>query len=141
MAGHFPNKDMEHKRAVETWISSCLQSSGIIRHDELHIDRIDAAWRDRATWISASLEVLKLATSIKDSAPYRDLSVVLALSLQSTLQNTGVDFTSMGELQERLGHTPPSLYLFPRGKEPWTQAEGENVTVKKIDISIFGPSL
>src|SRR5581483_1770754 len=136
-----PNENMDHKITIETWMSECIQRGGIERYDELHIDRIDSAWRKRATWISASLEVLQLAASIKDSAGYRELSVVLALSLQSTPQRKRVDFTSEGELEERLGHTPPSLYIFPEGKEPWFQQGPADVTLKKIDTGIFDPSL
>jgi hypothetical protein len=140
MAGHFPSKNMDHMSLIETWMSDCVQNGGIERHDELHIDRIDEAWKKPATWISASLEVLNVATSIKDSARYSELSVVLALSLLSTPQRKGVDFASVGELQKRLGHTPPSLYLFPRGEEPWMQPKTEDVTVKRVDVSIFGLS-
>jgi hypothetical protein len=132
---------MEHKRTIEDWMSDSVRSGGIERYDEIHIDRIDSAWLTPATWISASLEVLELATSIGTSDRYRDLSVVLAFSLQSMPQNTGVDFANAGDLEKQLGHTPPSLYIFPRGKEPWTQRKGEDVTVRKIDASIFGPSL
>lgn len=140
MAGLFRNNNVGHRKIIETWMSDCVQSGGIERHDELHIDRIDAAWRAPAIWISASLEALKLATSIRDSARYSGLSIVLAFSLQSTLQRKGVDFNSTGELEERLDHTPPSLYIFPRGKEPWIQF-AEGVTIKKIDVNIFGSSL
>jgi hypothetical protein len=132
---------MDHKRIIETWMSDCVQSGGIDRYDELHIDRIDEAWRAPASWISAALEVLELGTSIKDSAGYCDLSVVLALSLRSTLQPEGVDFTNKEELAEKLGHTPPSLYIFHRGKEPWIQSEAKGATVERINVSIFGPSL
>jgi len=142
MAGHSPNKSIDRRKIVETWMSDCVQSGGIERYDELHIDRIDQAWRAPEVWISSSLEALQLAISIRDSAGYRDLSVALAFSLQSTLQRKGVDFTTKEELEARLDRTPPSLYIFHRGKEPWIRAEAEGVmTVKKIDVSIFGPSL
>ncbi len=123
------------------WMSDSVQSGGIERYDELHIDRIDSAWHTPATWIAASLEVLELAISIGNSDRYRDLSVVLAFSLQSMPQNTGVDFANAGELEKKLGHTPPSLYIFPRGQEPWTQRRGEDVTIIRIDVSIFGSIL
>ena len=141
MAGHSLSKIMKHRTKIEKWMADTVRDGGIERHDELHIDRIDSAWRRASTWIPASLEVLELATSIGNSDRYRDLSVVLALSLQSMSQNTGVDFANAGELEKELGHTPPSLYIFPRGKEPWTQRKRKDVTVTKIDSSIFGPTL
>jgi hypothetical protein len=131
---------MEHKTIIEKWMMDSVQSGGITRHDELHIDRIDSAWKASSTWISASLEVLELATSIANSARYRDLSVVLALSLQTRLRKTGVDFASAKELGKRLGHTPPSLYIFPQGKEPWIHSGSEGLSVQKIDVGIFSPS-
>jgi hypothetical protein len=141
MAGHSPNNDMDHTRMIETWMSDCVRNGGIERYDELHVDHIDEAWRAPGAWLSASLETLRLATSIRDSAGYRELSVAVALSLQPTPQRKGVDFTTQGELEERLDRTAPSLYLFRRGKEPWTQPEVEGVTVQKIDVNIFGPAL
>jgi hypothetical protein len=87
MAGRFQNKNMDHVITIETWRSGCVQNGGIERHEELHVDRINGAWRAPGVWIAASLETLGLATSIRDSAGYRDLSVVLALSLQPALQS------------------------------------------------------
>ena len=128
---------MEHKAIIEKWMMDAVQSGGIERHDELHIDRIDGAWKQSATWIPASLEVLKLATSVGSSDRYRNLSVVLAFSLRTAHQKIGVDFTSAKELEQRLGHTPPSLYIFPQGKEPWIESEAEDVTVQRVDTGIF----
>ena len=131
---------MEYQKIIETWMADTVQGGGIERHDELHIDRIDGAWKQSSTWIPASLEVLELATSIGTSNPYRDLSVVVALSLQTVHQTTGVDFASAKELEKRLGHTPPSLYVFRQGKEPWIQSGTESVTIQKLDVGIFGSS-
>jgi hypothetical protein len=141
MVGPFPNKNIYHRRIVETWMADCVQNDGIKRHDELHIDRIDESWRESEFWIPASLEILDLATSIRDSTWPRDLSVALAFSLRSTPQKSGVDFATKEELQERLGSTPPSLYVFARGREPWIQPEADGVTIKRINDNIFGPSL
>jgi hypothetical protein len=132
---------MEYRRIIETWMADCVRKGGIDRYDELHIDHIDEAWCAPGAWITASLETLRLATSIRDLAGYRDLSVAVAFSLRSTPKRRGVDFTTQGELEERLDRTPPSLYIFSRGREPWTQPEAEGVTVQKIDVSIFGPAV
>jgi len=141
MAGRFPSSTMEHRKIVEEWMSDCARNAGTQRYDELHIDRIDSAWRESTTWISASLKVLRLATSIGNSAPYRELSVVLAISLQSAQRETGIDFASVGELERKLSRTPPSLYMFPRGKEPWMQPSTESVSIRKTNVDIFDPFL
>lgn len=140
MAGHSPNKMMEHMTTIEKWMADAVQGGGMERHDELHIDRIDRAWKRPATWIPASLEVLELASSVGNSDLYRDVSVVLALSLQTAHEKTGVDFGSATDLEKRLGHTPPSLYMFPKGKEPWIQSRSEGLSVQEIDVGIFTPS-
>ena len=141
MAGRSPNKKMDHRTIIEKWMIDSVQNGGIERHDELHIDRIDRAWKGPTTWIPASFEVLELATSIGESARYRGLSFVLALSLQTTCRETGVDFASARDLEKMLGHAPPSLYIFPQGKEPWIQSGSEGVSVQEIDVGMFGPSL
>lgn len=120
-------------------MSNALRTGGIEKYDELHIDRIDEAWRLQATWIWASLEALDLAASIRDRAGY-DLSVVLAFSLRPAIRNMEVDFSTEKQLTERIGHTPPSLYLFPRGKEPWTRPGMGGTITRRIEPGFFGAS-
>src|SRR3954469_21928326 len=106
MGGNFPTREMERIRKIEEWISNVLRTGGMDRYDELHIDRIDSAWRCPGTWIGASLEALEIAASIRDRAGH-DFSVVLGLSLNSTTPNQEVNFSTTRQLTERFGNTPP----------------------------------
>jgi hypothetical protein len=141
MVGHFPNKKVDHMRRVEKWMSTCVQNGGIERYDELHIDRIDEAWRFPETWITASLEVLGLAASTRDSLGRPELSIAVGFSLLSADRRKGVDFATRGELQERFDRSPPSLYIFRRGKEPWTEPAADTVSIQKIESGIFGSTV
>jgi hypothetical protein len=138
MDSNFASSTSNHERIVAAWMQDCIRAGGIERSDEIHIDRIDEVWREPALWISGSLEILSLAISIRDLAGYRGLLVAVAFSLQSRGQRSGVDFTSLEELEKIFSPTPPSLYMFRRGNEPWTASRMGSALAKKLDCGLFG---
>lgn len=113
--------------AIEAWMISNLKNRGYDRYDDLHIDKIDQTWRNRDSWIEGGLQAFRTALEIRNmSAP--DVSVVLAFSLDaSSRESRNLDFWTAKELQESLGSSPPSLYLFQKGREPWTAGDLHNV--------------
>jgi len=129
------------REAIEKWMDSVLESGGIERLDDLHIDQINPIWKDRHFWLSGGLESLQLAIGVRDRKGL-DLRIALAYSLQSGNKPLGVDFKDKKELSESFDWSPPSLYLFHIGREPWIEkkentATGEMV-VKVIEPSLFG---
>jgi hypothetical protein len=109
--------------AIEAWMTSNLKQRGYDRYDDLHIDQIDQTWRDRDSWIEGGLQAFRTALEIRNKSAL-DVSVVLAYSLDArSRESRNLDFWTTKELLESLGSSPPSLYLFQKGREPWT-AEG-----------------
>jgi hypothetical protein len=135
MDGVFPSS--QHREVIRSWMAAITRDGGISRYDDLHIDRIDRAWKSREQWIPAALSSYEVAVEIRDEQKC-DLSVVLAFSLQSGEYPGRLVPHSLSELEASLHATPPSLYLFRPGTEFWTQ-EAEQMTVQDIDCaSLFG---
>ncbi len=144
MDGHFQNKDHEHERTIESWMVTIIQDGGVTRYDDLHIDRIDDEWKLPGLWVPAAFHAHELAVKIRDRNKLR-FSVVLAFSLRAGEKRTGVDFNTREQLEARFNHTPPSLYLFRPGAEPWNRAKVTEVgaptqylVVQKMNSQIFG---
>jgi hypothetical protein len=137
MVGTLLNSRKDHEKVIRVWMETIARDGGVDRYDDLHVDRIDADWKARKSWVSAGLESFELAVGIRD-ADKGDLVVVLAFSLDSDEFPKGLNFHTLEELEGEFHATPPSLYLFRPGTEFWTQT-AEHVCVEDVDwISLFG---
>jgi len=114
---------------------STAHDGGIRRHDDLHIDKIDPAWKDRGLWVEGGLEAFRVAKILRDRSGL-PFTVALAFSLVSGSQPRGIDFRTRKELEERLNSSPPSLFLFQRGEEPRGQMVPGN-PAQDLDPSAF----
>jgi hypothetical protein len=123
------------------------EDGGIERFDDLHIDKIDENWKPRQHWIEAGVKAYRIAVALRDKHELRFV-VALGFSLEAGGQYRGVDFQTQEELQTRLNHTPPSLYLFERGKEPWVEmqrairegAVSSDAVFQSLDVALIEPS-
>jgi hypothetical protein len=118
-----------------------MVDGGIERRDDLHIDQIDARFRDRRTWLSGALLAFDLAIRLRDEhAPA--YTIVLALSLSSEAWPIGINFRTTEELEREFNWSPPSLYLFHEWEEPWNDPETialPDQVLKELDFrSLFG---
>jgi hypothetical protein len=130
---------IERQKVIEAWMVANIGDGGIERYDDLHIDRIDEHWARREQWLQGGLEAFRLALGLRDQhrlAP----TVALAYSLRSGEEPLGANFRTPDEFHAQLDWSPPSLYLFDCGREPWPQSDG--VVVQLIDVNIlFATSL
>jgi hypothetical protein len=67
-------------------------------------------------------------------------------SLEVEIGSEGVTFTNAKELERELDWSPPSLYLFTRGQEPWNATVGSSdameLTTKRLSVhQLFGPNV
>jgi len=136
---------MSHEDAVHSWMTAISQDGGVGRLDDLHIDRIDHAWKTRELWIAGGLEAFRIATALRDKNKL-PAAVALAFSLVAGDKPLGVDFKNTTELQTRFDWSPPSLYLLPPGEKPWTFGAPKGVppieiTEQSVDSSILGIGL
>lgn len=106
---------------IDRWMQMVLDTQGVERFDDLHIDRIDPEWKGRDTWINGSSESLKLARKSRQCiAPDK----VLALMCSLICGPDEILPASLDDLASQIDCSPPSLYLFERGSEPWIKTEG-----------------
>lgn len=135
--------DHRQQEVIQSWMLSAVRDGGLGRYDDLHVDQIDKNWRPRELWISAACEVLPLAAQLlrRNSV---DATLAIVFSLLSTLDRQGVDFTTSLELLSRLDWSPPSLYLFKKGDEPWLRNDEpesllQETVVHDVDMSAILP--
>jgi hypothetical protein len=122
----------ERMRVVEHWMVRVSEDRGVHRLDDLHVNEIDSEWLDRSKWLDAGLASLRLALSIR-AAIGLNHSVVLAFSLTDAPVLPISDRQALATLFD---WSPPSLYLFDAGHEPW---RGSGYTrVEPFDPAILG---
>jgi hypothetical protein len=141
MAENYQTNIHEHQSRIRSWMLAITKGGGIDRYDELHLDRIETAWRDRQKWTSAGLLAFDLALNIRDQE-HLPFSVVLGFSLKSGVQQKSVEFRSLADVENELSETPLSLYLFRPGQEPWTEIgcgrSNQGVSIRKVNPVVFG---
>lgn len=142
MGGVYEDTDLHHRGVIRAWMKETIQTGGIERYDDLHLDRIEADWRSRRLWITAGLSALGMALQVRNEEKI-DATVALAFSLNSKQWAEGVDFTGPAELEQQFNASPPSLYLFHRGSEPWGERMLDlqvtrSTIVREINPSVLG---
>jgi len=106
----------DRETTIRRWMLATVSDGGIKRLDDLHVDDIDAGWRDPTSWVSAGLTAYELALGIRRELDL-DVTVALAFSLV-VAQGTSVDvFETREEFEKQLDWSPPSLYLFKVGDQ------------------------
>jgi hypothetical protein len=109
--------DLQSRRdRIQEWMNHVHSTGGVERYDDLHIDLIDAKWKPREMWISSGIAALALASSMQVSIK-QGFAVALGMSL-GVRQPHKIPSTT-ADLVEQIDRTPPSLYLFRSGREPW----------------------
>jgi hypothetical protein len=91
-----------------------VSEGGIERLDDLHVDDIDATWKDTSSWVSAGLIAYELALEIRHELGL-EVTVALGFSLVDAQDTSGDVFETQEEFQKQLDWSPPSLYLFNAG--------------------------
>jgi hypothetical protein len=130
---------------IERWMLTVATDGGIDRFDDLHIDKIDARWKDPKVWVRAGLEAYRTAVALRNrhQLPF---VVALGFSLKSSEKLLGMECHTIDEFSNWLDWSPPSLYLFRPGKTPSAEAQRgvvekileENVMIQDLNPAIFG---
>ena len=113
----------QHEKIILAWIESARSEQNAAGFQDLHIDSIDQNWREPSFWLPAGINALQIAREICDSNAYM-VTVALTFSLKGEDKPLGLNFRSTEELELQFDHSPPSLYLFNSGDEPWLSPAG-----------------
>ena len=126
----------DRETAIRRWMLATVSGGGIERLDNFHVDDIDAAWKDPASWVSAGLTAYGLAWGIRRELGL-DVTVALAFSLIDA-QDTSEDvFDTQAEFEKQLDWSPPSLYLFKVGDQQHLSATVRVDPLPKVLLSQF----
>jgi hypothetical protein len=110
---------------IDGWMQRILDTGGIERLDDLHVDTISPEWKEHETWVDGSSEAIKLARKSRSRiAPDK----VLALMCSLTSESSETPPASIEDLATQIDWSPPSLYLFEPYSEPWSVSSGVTVT-------------
>jgi hypothetical protein len=123
----------ERETTIRRWMLATVSDGGIQRLDNLHLDDIDATWKDPTSWVSAGLIAYGLALGIRQELGL-DVTVVLAFSLVDAQETSGDVFETEEEFQKQLDWSPPSLYLFKAGDQQHLSA---TVRVDPLPKALF----
>lgn len=121
---------------IEAWISRLLETDQLDRFDDLHIDEIDPAYQSRAEWITGAVRCLQVATEVRRRAAY-EVTICVGLGLRD---DTGPEHSipmSLEALQAEIDWSPPSLYGFVPGSEPWIVDQHICATEVSVSRSIL----
>jgi hypothetical protein len=132
--------NQRYQQIVSNWLESNIEQRGYARYDDLSLEMINPVWRSREHWVESGLEMFKLAVCLRDQAGIPEFEVAMVFSLQASTEARGIDFSDRTELEANLDWSPPSLYLFERGKEPWSnpsQAATEGTAIRVLRTDIF----
>jgi hypothetical protein len=104
--------DPQRETRIRQWMLATISNGGIERLDDLHVDKIDANWTERKTWIVAGLSAYETAVKIRSEL---GLGVTIALAF-SLVENSPMDrFETEEDFHSQIDWSPPSLYLFSPG--------------------------
>lgn len=127
-------KTNEYESIIDAWMVSIIKNDGLERYDDLHVDQIDSRWKSPDVWIEAGLACFQIAINLRNRHEFR-CTLALVFSLCELTDSEQASFTNAMELRRQLDWSPPSLYLFPAGREPWIEPNAADMSVQAFDAS------
>jgi hypothetical protein len=109
--------DPKHVTAVRNWLAEVKDLTSSYAHD-WHIDHVDPSFARAADPLAAGGYSFRLACALRDEARL-DVVVALLFSLGAATAAVPPDVSSAAALRAALDWSPPALYAFGRGREPW----------------------
>lgn len=110
------------KQRIHSWMTRVIQEGTHVSFDDLHVDEISDRFCDRPAWFDGAVECLQIAALIRN-AEQRPFTVAVGFSLRSNPVPTGLMSSKIVDLIQEIDNSPPSLYLFEKGNEPWRTDE------------------
>ena len=106
------------RHIIESWMTEVIQGGRHRAFADLHVDQVDAKFGPRDQWLRGAVDCAREAILIRNSRNW-NFTIAIGMSLRSNPQRVGLPSVTYAQLEELLDDSPPSLYLFERGAEPW----------------------
>jgi hypothetical protein len=134
MDGHYQNNSkLSYKEKIFNWMQNTITEKLYGENYDLHLDVIDHAFKNKPKkWIIGSLKCFEYTIDIRDKY-FQSFAIGWAFSLKSKNIPIGINFNTVQELMKQFDYSPPSLYLFQKGKEPWI-IDKDDFTIINSDI-------
>ncbi len=104
----------------EKWASENLKDQGYLKQDHLHVDQANPDFKDRKNWMKGGLELFQKAIQYRNEKglPFK---IVLSIPLFSQTMGSEIEIPEIHKISLSMLNewTPPSIYFYPSGKEPW----------------------
>lgn len=116
---------------IESWILNVIADNSWQQFNDIHIDDIDIAYKDKKKWIEGGMSCFNMSVEL-----IRDLNLpfIITLSLALKSKKTAINTVkSIADIQAELDDTPPSLYVFHKD---WKGYNFSNSV--KLDLHIAG---
>ena len=108
--------------SIETWLRTFMNNPEHPPRDDVHIDQLDAALGDRATWETARVKCLVTAARLVKEQAW-PVTVAMEFFLEPGRSYEPLDAVELSHLSTAWSHTPPALTAYRHGTEPWTRSE------------------
>lgn len=110
---------------VSKWIAEHDSIVAPGRIIDVHVNELDDSLSPRDRWIGGVQRVLAEGTVLIGA----ERTLAGCVSLRSSSERVGINFRDEAELFRELDRTPPSIYLFQVGSEPWNDQNHDFVRV------------
>lgn len=129
MAGQYQNKKTEYKLLLANWVDYSIRNKSWEKHQDLHLDEIDADFIQKEYWLEGSLYAFEIIQSLLKTNIYKCL-LVIPLSYSESESN--INKLSWSYIKTSFDITPPSFYLFPKGEENYEETLNNLIYLKKL---------
>lgn len=104
--------------ALQQWVEEVIQGQRWEQYDDLHVDVLDAKFRHPGRWVEASVLFLEALERMVDRRNYQVLLIIRLATSPVSAAGRAFDWHT---LEDAVGDTPPSFYLFPQPSDAVTQ--------------------
>ncbi len=110
-------------RTVQEWLTTVVTPPRSDNIDDLHVDEVSSEYETEAHWLNGALTCLQEALTLRDQQHW-PVTIAVGISLTSSEIPQGPTFAKIQDIVMAYDGTPPSLYCFQKGSEPWVTEPG-----------------
>ncbi len=104
---------------LERWLASFATSHQ--NRDDIHIDEIDKAFKQKSEWLRGASDTLARARALRVAHGW-DMSLAMELFLSAVRKRTVPKLATDKDITQQWSWTPPQLVAYARGHEPWSHS-------------------